>query len=182
VDQDYDLDNLDKDAVFNVPPVPVGTVDTAWFTGDMTGIPGWVEIPGVDGTITMEHVLDNLFTEDIISKFFFDGAASASLEGKVDIDIASFSPDASLTMQLGILGDDGEVISDIELNSMALTNTKGQNFLLQINREDMIKMATARGVKITLVFENLDDFHLTRDDYLLLKNLVLKTGGMHLDL
>ncbi|MDR1273430.1 MAG: hypothetical protein LBK12_02670 [Odoribacteraceae bacterium] len=178
VDPDYDLDELDYDAVFNIPPVPVGSVDTAWFKTNLVE----VELPGRPGTFAMEYVVKDIFTEDIVNKFFFEGAKAASLEGKIDLNIANLGSDAAILTELNVLDADNEVIGAVTIRSGSIYNAREQEFSMHIDAEAMQYMQEARGVKITFVFTGLSTVDIDLDDYLLLHGLVLKTGGMYINL
>jgi hypothetical protein len=178
VDPDYDLDTLDKGAVFHIPPVPVGSVDTAFLTGEgkVIQLP-----PGVFADFRLQYPIEGIFTEDIIDKFFFEGAETASLVGKIDVMIASINSDANIVAQMSIINEEGDEIDGFEQAESQLTNTANQDFALTIKKEQMHLMKDARGVLITFVFSGLTSVGLDPDDYLLLHDLVLKTGGMHFD-
>jgi hypothetical protein len=180
VDKSYDLGELDKDAVLNIPPVPVGTVDTAWFKSNLDTVK--VEIPGFLGTFAMEYSIKNFFTEDIISKFFFDGADDVTLKGKLDIFITGINANALITMRVNIIDKEGEPILEIPFEDTQVANRASQDFILLIDKARVPYMATASGVKITFIFSNLGTIALTRDDFLVLNSLVLKTGGMLIEL
>jgi hypothetical protein len=177
VDKDYDLSELDTEVMLHIPPVPVGTLDTAWFTSLST-----VTIPDLSEAVAREYVVDSLFTEEIISKFFFDGATTISLTGNMDISIADLSPETGITIQIHALDENNEVINAIRIEEKEMKNKTQQKFLLKIEGEYMSHMEHARGIKITFIFNDLGDFDLGQDDYLLLNNLVLKTGGMKTEL
>jgi hypothetical protein len=179
VDKDYDLDNLNNEAVFHVPPVPVGTVDTAWFKSNIVEVP---VPPGMSFSFALRYVMGNLFTSDVIEKFFFEGAGDVSLDGKIDIVISSLNQDVRITTLMSILDENEEPIEDITIENGLLTNSIGQPFKLGIKGEHARYMAGASGVEIIFLFENISSISLDRNDYLLIKDLVLKTGGMFIDL
>ena len=179
VDKDYDWDALDKQAVMNIPPVPVGSIDTAWFKSNLTT----VVVPDYPGVFAMEFVVKELFTDDVVSKFFFDGARTATLEGQLSIAITHLNDDARILMLMNILNVDDEVIDAVMIDSKEARNKReGQPFVLEIDSEYMRHMGPASGVKITFILDGLTEVGLDRDDYLALTGLVLKTGGMQIDL
>ncbi|MDR0765649.1 MAG: hypothetical protein LBF09_01755 [Odoribacteraceae bacterium] len=178
VDKDYDLGELDKEAVINIPPVPVGSVDTAWFKSNLVEI----EIPGLPGTLALEYLVEGLFTEEVAEKFFFEGAGDISLEGKLNVFITGINADANITARLNIIDRQGENINAILIDDSQVKNKTIQDFVLHIDSEYTPYMADADGIKITFIFEGLENITLDRDDFLVLDNLVLKTGGMHVNL
>jgi hypothetical protein len=179
VDQDYDLDELDNDAVFYIPPVPVGSVDTAWFKNEDVVE---VELPGFAGTFAVEYVVNDIFTEDIVKKFFFEGSRGASLEGKIDLNITRLESNTGITTRLNVLDEAGEVIEAVAIEGGSVRNAKDQDFTMRIDAASTPHMQEARGVKITFIFTGISAVTLEPDDYILLHGLVLKTGGMYINL
>ncbi|MDR1415366.1 MAG: hypothetical protein LBI96_06105 [Odoribacteraceae bacterium] len=178
VDENYDLDDLNTEAVFYLPPIPVGSVDTAWLMENLTKI----EIPDDPGTFALEYVIQDIFTEDIIGKFFFEGAGDISLEGKLDLAVAALDNDAGIVMKLNILDSQDNIIGSVAVDDGDALNTIGQDFAMHISGDYLRHMTEARGVRIVFVFTGCSDVNLAQTDYLVLRDLVLKTGGMFLDL
>jgi hypothetical protein len=177
VDSDYDLDTLDKEAIFYIPPVPVGALDTAFLTGE-----GVVVHPGIGPErFSLEYPVNGIFSEDIVDKFFFDGARTASLEGKIDIVIEELAQNTDIVARMYITDEEGNVIQGIEIADRPLDNANGQPFILTIEKEYMHLMKDARGVRIILDFTGSMFDYSQSDGYILLYDLVLKTGGMHID-
>ncbi|MDR2414617.1 MAG: hypothetical protein LBD64_06490 [Odoribacteraceae bacterium] len=175
IDKDYDFSARDKNAVLYIPPVPVGAVDTAWFKSNLT------ELPGIYGDFAMEYLVSNLFTEEVAEKFFFDGAGDISLVGNLDMFISGLNESAVITMQLSLTDREGNAIDEIKLADRKVTNKASQEFLLQVASDKAPFMANADGIRIVFVFDGLENVTLDRDDYLVLNQLVLKTGGMHVE-
>jgi hypothetical protein len=130
----------------------------------------------------MEYVVKDIFTEDIVEKFFFEGAKSASLEGKMDVNIANLEGDFEIITRLNVLDADDEVIDAVVIEGGKIRNAAHQDFAMHITEGSMRHMKEARGAKITFVFTGRATVDIDRDDYLLLHGLVLKTGGMYINL
>jgi hypothetical protein len=206
VDNDYDIDELNKNAVFKTPPVPFGDIDRLWLEGlygiefpeiNMDELPDWVletELP-LD-SIAKEQTLENLFTEDIIDKFFFEGAGNdVILEAYTDIHIfrdddEPVNEEFKIALLIDVLDANSNVIEGIKIlkddgTANSFTSANNQKIQVRFPCGKFNLMKQASGLKLTFLIKatrvNIAYLLSRRDkDYIDIRNVILKTGGIHI--
>lgn len=175
---DKDFDDINKNIEFNVPPIPLGSLDTI-YVGNLPYIP--VEI-----NYTVADTIKGLFDEDTNKRFFYDGADDVELVGNMDIVLGEPSMQSTtLTISVNIIDlIDGQYVENqakVTIAPVTFTPKINQPFTIKIAADQMQYMKYANGLRFKVNF-NLPTVNLKNTDYLLLKDVVIKTGGISLDL
>ncbi|NDV94035.1 hypothetical protein D0T84_03765 [Dysgonomonas sp. 521] len=180
VDKDYDWDNLDKDGVISIPPVPLGNIDTIYIKGLPQGDNPW-NIPIPDGSIVKSDTIKGLFDGDAVKNFFFEGAGNVEISSKIDLDLEIKG--VTIEIYLNIIDSDGKRNTDVVIPNQSLTTTKNQQFSIKIGSEYMSYMQNARDLLLTIAIRaDNATIWLGEDDYIYLREAIIKTGGFHYEL
>lgn len=179
IDKDYDIDDLDKNGVFKVPPVLLGNIDTIWLDILPEGVPPIsFAIPGMQ--ITKTERIEGVFSEDVLDKFFAESSVgNVSLESKVDVfvdDAMNFSMD----IYPYVINSNGTVNNNVKIEKQTLAKGPNQAFSIVFKKEDFKYMQDANGIQLTIVLK-ADQIALGDRDYVYLKSVVLKSGGLHFE-
>lgn len=180
IDKDYDWDNLDKTGVLNIPPVMFGNIDTMYLDGLSEGIiPGGIPIP--DWSIAKSDTIIGLFDGDAIKDFFFDGAGDVGISAKADIDVDVEG--VSIDIYCFPVDYDGNIIEEVKINKQTLTTGKDIDFSITITSDDMKYMENAKDLGLTIVIRAKDaSIWIGKNDYIFIRNVIIKTGGYHIEL
>ncbi len=181
IDNDYDFDDLNKDGSFNIPPVPIGNVDTFWIeTLEPGQVPPGIEIPGNGSVEVKEQLLENLFSTDILDKFFNENAKEdVVLQSKVDVDVLNSASGIVIDVFVSIIDNDGTVNQRVKIpNPEKIYYGNDQDFNIIFPVEYFADMQEARDLKLTLVM-TADYLTFTEKDFVFIKDVVLKSGGLH---
>jgi len=179
IDNDYDIDDLDKNAVAKVPPILLGNIDTIWVNLLPEGLPpvtGSVE--GME--ITKIEYINGVFSEDIIDKFFNEKATwDVTLQAKVDVLVESAQ---GLVMEIypEIEDSDGTVNTNVKIEKVSVTNGNNQQISIVFKKDDFKYMEDARDLKFTIVMK-ANTISLEDEDFVYMKNVVLKSSGLHFE-
>lgn len=180
VNSEYNWDNLDKTGVLNIPPVMFGNIDTIYLEGLSEAIiPEGIPVP--DAAITKSDTIKGLFDGDVIEDFFFDGAGNIEISAKADIDVAT----TGVTIDIYCFPVDyqGKYIEEVKIDKQTLTTGKDINFSITIASEDMKYMENAKDLGLIIVLQSKNAYiWIGEDDYIFIKNVIVKTGGYHIDL
>lgn len=187
VDDDYDWDDVNKEAEFNQPPVPFGAFDSIML-GDMVPLP---DIPPIEGLPAIEfeeaydYVFSDLFNKDFIDYFFYEGN-DVMLTGVADVSI--LKPNSTATLWLGlsfkVLDDNGKEIPEIVIpNQIGYNNTKGQPIEIKIASKYMkfFKSKNAKHLKVYLILKSSNVIDVDKDAYVEFKDIIFKSGALHFD-
>jgi hypothetical protein len=196
VDNDYDMDDLNKEAVFKIPPVPFGNIDKfdiETIARDNGTIPEDLDLDAFDGTpIDLEtgyysETIENLFTEDIIDKFFFEGAGD-DVVLKADADIHLLRNDGEeenleflLNAVMRVTDESGNELPVIIPYSGYLYSKDNQPVEVRFPKEYFHYMKDASGLKFTFGIKthiNNIGAVLDGDNYIQLRNVLLTSAGM----
>lgn len=179
VDKGYEWDELDKTGVLNIPPVMFGNIDTIYLEGLPEGIiPGGIPLP--DFSLSRGDVIHGLFDGDAVRDFFFDGAATVEISAKADIDLSI----SGVTIELYFypIDYDGNIMEDIIIAKQTLAAGKDQQLSIIVPSEYMRYMSSAKDLGLTVVLSAKDaSIWIGEDDYIFIKNVIVKTGGYHID-
>lgn len=180
VNREYNWDNLDKTGVLNIPPVMFGNIDTIYLEGLSEAIiPEGIPVP--DAAISKSDTIKGLFDGDVIEDFFFDGAGNIEISAKADIDVAI----TGVTIDIYCFPVDyqGKYIEEVKIDKQTLTTGKDINFSIAIASEDMKYMENAKDLGLIIVLQSKNAYvWIGEDDYIFIKNVIVKTGGYHIDL
>lgn len=179
-DKDYDWDNIDKSGVLSIPPVMFGNIDTIYIDGLPEGLlPGGVPVPNV--STTRKDVIEGLFSEDAVKDFFFDGAGAVEITAKADVDLDISG--VTIDLYFNIIGNDNQVISGVVIPKQTLTIAKNQSLSIKIAPEYMKYMENAKDLGLTIVFStNNASIWIGENDYIFIKEAIVKTGGYNFEL
>jgi hypothetical protein len=179
-DKDYDWDDIDKNGVLSIPPIMFGSFDTIYVEGLEEGIiPEGIPIPNF--SIAKSDTIDGIFDGDAVKDFFFDGAGAVEIAAKADIELDMTG--LKIDLYFNILNNARERIENIKIPSQSLTTEKNQTLSIKIAAEYMKHMENAQGMELTIVISSTSgDVRLDENDYIFLKNIIIKTGGYHFEL
>lgn len=187
MDDDYDFDDMDKNANFLIPPVPIGDIDVFKIDElDFGVIPPGIEIPPTGLPIEVEEVyeqtVESLFTEDILDKFFYkDAKGDVVLESKVDIDIMDNNPDVTIDIVIQIIDDNGRAMTEVKIPKPArLKCGENQSLNIVFPNEYFDEMQTAKDLKFIIVLKS-KTINISSEDYIYIKEIVLKSSGLHFE-
>lgn len=180
VNKEYDWDNLDKTGVLRIPPVMFGNIDTIYLNGLSEGIiPGGIPIP--DGAIAKSDAITGLFDGDAIRDFFFEGAGDIEISAKANINVDIVG--VFIDIYCFPVDYQGNIIEEVIINKQTLTTGKDINFSITIASEDMKYMENAKDLGLTIVLRSKNAYlWIGEDDYIHIKNVIVKTGGYQIDL
>jgi len=179
IDNDYDIDDLDKNAVFKVPPVLLGNVDTIWIDLLPDGFPP-ISLPIEGEQITKTENIIGIFTDDIVDKFFNEKAtANTTLQAKVDVLITE-SENLNIDIYANVINQDGSVNENVIIDKQSLVNGTEQKLSLVFKKEDFAYMKDASNLRLTIVM-TAKSITLSEGDYVYMKSAVLKSGGLHFE-
>lgn len=180
VDKDYDWDNIDKNGIIKIPPVPFGSIDTIF----LDGLPRWDEswgIPLPDGSIGVKYVIDDIFSGNAVKNFFYDGASTVEISSKVDIDLDIEG--VTLEFRFNVIDQEGNKIENVVIPSQILSTGKDQLFSIKIDPQYMRYMQNANDLELVIILRTDDALiWIGEDDYIYLKEAIVITGGFHYEL
>lgn len=198
VDKDYNFNALDKNAEVKIPPVPLGSIDTI-FINKLVGIPTLppdITFPTTEPEVVLSYVdtVKNIFSGDAVDNFFYDGASTVALKGKVD---ALFMPNANkayVAIAFYVLNQDNTVNTDVKIPSEVFEYTKpttqvihtDKNFKdnpinIEIKAEYMKYMKNAKSLKLVIALK-ANAAAPTAKDFVFIKQLSLHAGSIAFEL
>jgi len=180
VDKDYNWDNIDKSGVLYIPPVMIGNIDTIYLEGLPEGIfPGGIPLP--DWSITKSDTIKGLFDGDAVKDFFFDGAGDVEITARADIDLEIEG--IFIDIYFNVINYNNARITQVVIPKQNLTIGKDQNLSIKIASEYMQYMEEAKDLELTINLRSEDaSIWIGEDDYIFIKNAIVKTGGFHFEL
>lgn len=178
VDKDYD--NINKEAIFKLPSVPLGNLDTIYMH----------TLPAIDGgigiqfrTLTATDTVYNLFDESTIEKFFYERAGKIELNGETTAMFTQM-PSAQLTLSFDIIDIiDGKEVknNNISITPQTIKANENQPISIAIKEEDIQYMKNARNLMITIRIDVKAPEYIkfdTKKDYLVINKVMVKTEGL----
>lgn len=179
IDKDYD--DFDKSGVLPVPPIGF-KVDTIELYGLPEGIkPEEGGIPIPNGSVVLTDTINSLFAGDAIKDFFFEGAGDVKIAALIDAEIAFNN--VKVDLYFSIIDSDRKKIENIKLPVQTLTPGKDREIGITIGSQYMQYMQNAKDLELTVVASaNGATVWIDPDDYIFIKQAVVKTGGMHFEL
>lgn len=179
IDKDYNWDDLDRTGVLRIPPVMFGNIDTIYLEGLPNAIfPGGIPLP--DWIIAKSDTIKGLFDGDAVRDFFFEGAGAVEISAKADIDLEI----SGVTIEIGFYPIDyeGQTIKEVEINKQILSVNHDQEFSIIVSSEHMKYMENAKDLGLTIILRTDNaSIWIGEDDYIFIKNIIVKTGGYHID-
>lgn len=182
-DNDYDWDDIDKNGVLPVPPIPIGSLDTIWIN-TLVEIPTLppIELPGEGATVCYSYTIDNMFGEDAIDKIFYEGAKDVTIQGLADIVILKPTSKLRIGIKFEVLDEQRKVIDAIKIpDQNEFIYGKDQPISILFGAEYMKYFENAAHLKLNIVLK-ANTIAIGEKDHILLKQLIAKTGGIHVEL
>jgi hypothetical protein len=196
VDNDYDMDDLNKEAVFKIPPFPFGNIDKfniEEIVRDNGMIPEDLDLSNFQGvSIDLEtgyysETAEGLFTEDITDKFFFEGAGE-DVVLKADADIHLLRNDGEeenleflVRAAMYVTDKDGNELPVKIPYSGNLYSKDNQPIEIRFSKEDFSYMKDASGLKFVFgIKTHIGNIGTVLDgnNYIQLRNVLLASAGM----
>lgn len=182
IDKDYD--DINKEAIFKLPSIPLGSFDTTYVH----------TLPAIDGgigtsfrTLTVTDTVYNLFDESTIDKFFYEGAGNVELSGEATAMFTQM-PSAELTLRFDIIDIiEGKEIKNNNVSIISQTIKTGENqpISIAIKKEDIQYMKNARNLMITIRIDVKAPEYIkfdTKKDYLSINKVMVKTEGLFFEI
>lgn len=184
VDNDYDIDDLNKNAVFKIPPIPLGNLDSLYINQlENISLPPGISFPNIK--YVLGDTIKGLFSEEDISKFFpqnaEDGDYSAFVS-KIDIGLKDINNSTNVIILFEVLDNLGRVIEEIDIPKQSITVRKDQDFRIEFKSEYMKYMKNAKDLKLIISITASIPTEISTDDYIFIKNISLQTSGLHFKL
>ena len=185
IDNDYDTDKINKDATFGVPPIPIGDIDTIWVDDlpDVTHLYPYMKSASSTKLeiLSKEQVIENLFTKDILDKFFNESATKdVILQSKADIHILAPNSGLEIDIKIKISDANGKAIDEIIIPSENLVYGDNQDFNIVFPVQYFKYMKNAKNLNLIFTLR-AESISLTKHDFAYLKEIVLKSGGIHFE-
>lgn len=180
VDKDYDWDDIDKNGVISIPPVMYGNIDTISLKLLPDGIlPDGIPIP--DFTLVKSDTIRSLFDGEAVQKFFFDGAGDVEIAATVDAQMQITG--LTIDLYFNVIDKNGQKIPSVVIPKQQLKIAKNQTLSIKLASQYMKYMENAKDLELTIVISSahgtvtLDD-----EDYIYLRETIVRTGGFHFEL
>lgn len=184
-DKDYDLDDIDKNGVIPIPPVPLGSFDTIRVEGleELPEIPP-IFLPQAPQEVAYKYVLNDLFNGSFVKNFFYEGAKDIQLLGLIDVMILTENSGLATAIQFKVLDEDYNEIPQIKIadqNDFIYGKNQPLKIVLESQYFKYFRENNATHLELNIVLR-ANSIAITEKDYIFLKELVLKTGGLHVEL
>lgn len=180
VDKEYNWDNIDKNGVISIPPVPLGSIDTIYIHGLPQGETPW-GIPIPDFSITRSDTIKGLFEGNAVKNFFFEGANTVEISAKIDIDLEIKG--VNIDIYFDIINYDNTRNINVKIPKQTLTTINDQVLSIKVDSEYMRYMEGAKDLLLTIVLSSEDGtVWLGENDYIYIRDTIIKTGGFHYEL
>ena len=183
VNTDYDLDNLDRDLVFNIPPIMVGNIDAIRFAElePLAFIPPHITIPPI--SVVYSYVFENFFSGNVIDMFFFEEAGTVEIYARADVSLPI--PGSEIRAYFKVNDENGVLLPGVNIPMQRLTIGTNQIFRIRIDSRYMTNMYEARDLEAVLVIYTptvtVGDL-INAESYLHLRQVVVRTGGIRFEL
>lgn len=180
VDKDYDWDDIDKSGVISIPPVMYGNIDKISLKLLPDGIlPEGIPIP--DFSIAKSDTIRGLFDGEAVKKFFFDGAGDVEIAATTDVQMQITG--LTIDLYFSVIDKAGQKIRSVVIPKQTLTIAKNQTLSIKLASQYMKYMANAKDLELTIVVSSVGGtVTLNEEDYIHLKETIVRTGGFHFEL
>ncbi|MBK5721260.1 hypothetical protein JGH11_10295 [Dysgonomonas sp. Marseille-P4677] len=180
VDKDYDWDKLDTEGIISIPPIPLGKIDTIFLHGLPQGEKPW-GIPIPNGSIVRSDTIRGLFNESVIKKFFYDGGETVEILSKIDMNIDIKG--VTIDIYMSIIDNNRKRIEEVVIPKQSLTTKINQELNIKIAPQYMKYMQAATDLQLTIVLRSDNaTIWIGEDDYIYLRETIIKTGGFYYEL
>jgi hypothetical protein len=185
VNTDYDFDNIDTAAVFKIPPIMLGSIEMKLADLDELPIgvmPPNIELPNL--SVVVSETLYDIFGEEVVENFFFDGAGAFAIEAR-EVNLNLPLSGARIDLFFNVLDSEGNSLPGVNIPRRHLiAGQQGQRLLIEIDEQSMRYMNNAQSLEIVLAISSPAGATLEIDgaSSLELNNVIIRTGGIRFDL
>ncbi|WP_165026505.1 MULTISPECIES: hypothetical protein [unclassified Dysgonomonas] len=177
VEEEYDSDNLNTNIELNIPPVPLGGLDT-FHINFLPSIPPEIVI---GARVALSDTVRGLFSNSTISRFFYEGSSGVVFSAKVDAMVMPQESGLEIEVILNIINADKTRNEFVKIPPQRLVSAMNQNFEIRIGPEYMKYMKDARDLQFIFGIR-VAAINFTRQDYIYLRQVTLFAGGLQLEL
>lgn len=181
VDSKYHWDNMNKEGVLEVPPVPLGAFK-ALVLDDL--FEESLEIKDLPtGTYHADYTFENLFGDKSIKRFFHDYVKrDIILAGKIEMHMLGWDSELAMEVDFFALDNEKKILSDINIKGNTKVVYGVQDIDIIIPQEDVPLMRQAEHLLMRVTLDTPKNITLTEGDSLKLSNMIIKTAGYLVDL
>lgn len=181
VDSKYHWDNLNKEGVVDIPPVPLGAFKPI-VIGDFFKEPLVIKDLPI-GKYKGDYVFENLFGDKSIKRFFHDYVErDIILAGKLEMYMLGWDSDLTLDVDFFALDENKKTLSDINIKGNMKVEFGTQQLNIIIPKEDVPLMRQAQHLQMTLTLETPRNITIVEGDYIKLSEMIIKASGYLIDL
>lgn len=177
IDKEYDTDKLNRFVELNVPPVPLGNLDTI-FVSFLPTLPPEIVI---GANVVLTDTIRGIFNEQTISKFFYEGSGDVVFSTKVDAMVMPQESGLEMEVLIDVIDADRTKNEFVKIPRQRLISAKNQDFTIRIGAEYMKYMKNARDIHFIFAIR-VRAINFTRNDYIYIRRFVLSTGGIQVQL
>lgn len=185
IDKSYNWDDMDKNGVFKIPPIFLGSIDTIYL-GELPEVVLPEGTPTEGYKLALSDTIAGIFDGDAIKDFFFDGADTIKMEAKTDIYIKK-AGNMDIIIYFHVIDYDNQRIPEIVIPRQQLQKGNGeqdknQPLVIKIEPQYMKYMENAESLELTIVIvADGSPIQIDAKDYVFLKDVIVKTGGYHFE-
>lgn len=181
IDSKYHWDNLNKEGVVDIPPVPLGAFKPI-VIGDFFEEPLVIkDLPSA--TYVDKYNFENLFGDKSIKRFFHDYVErDIIIAGKFEMKMLGWDSGMTMDIDFYALDANKEVLENIDIQGNMRIEYGTQNLIIKIPREDVPKMRQAEHLQMKITFYTPINITIVEGDYLQLSEMIIKTAGYLVDL
>ena len=182
VDKDYDWDDIDTNIVVPIPPVQF-SYEKIYIEGLPSinaEIPEWIELP--QGALAVSDTLKGIFSGDAIKNFFYEGSKGVEIEFVTDISLELSA--LKLDIYFNVIDENDQRIENLKKTVDGVLQTGTNTYTITFKPEDMQYMQRAKDLEVVIVgsLPGGGSVEFKPNDYVHLKLITLRTGGMHWEL
>ena len=181
VNKAYDFDNIDTSGVFNIPPIMLGNIERIELVNLPIGVlPPDIQIPNL--SMVVSETLYDIFGEEVVENFFFDGAGAFAIEAR-EVNLHLPLSGARIDLFFNVLDSEGSSLPGVNITSQHLmAGQQGQRLLIEINEQSMRSMNNAQSLEMVLAISSpAGATVIPGDSYLELNSVIVRTGGIRFD-
>ncbi len=181
IDSKYHWDNLNKEGVLEVPPVPLGGFK-ALVLDDL--FEESLEIKDLPtGTYYADYTFENLFGDKSIKRFFHDYVErDIILAGKIEMYMLGWNSELAMEVDFFALDSEKKILEDIKIKGNTKVVYGVQDIDIIIPQEDVPLMRQSEHLLMRVKLDTPKNITLTDGDSLKLSNMIIKTAGYLVDL
>lgn len=182
IDSEYNWDNINTEGVLNIPPIPLGNYEVTLNRLDFdVQYDKGIEIPSF--TFQFDDTIKDIFSSNSVKDFFHEYMTrDLSIEGELDMNVLTES-NISIDIQFNVLDVNNKIIKQVEIEGTDKLQPGKQNLTIIFPKEDAIYMKDSEHLLLKVRVRTPNQLFAPKDtDYILLKDLIIKTGGYYVEL